>query len=191
MLPGADHELLRSPDGFENDGRLVAGYDELVTSWIHRLGERHEPSADPPPHQDLVSAPVTPLAWWESAPVQVAALLLMAAAFLAYPIGALARRPRGPRGSAVLAATGSVTVVGTVLYLGYLLATAAEAPGPALLGRPLVWLVLQLLALVAIAATVAVLLGLRRQRLTVRPILLAAGGVLLVPWALYWGLLLP
>lgn len=45
FLPGADHELLRSPDGFENDGRLVAGYDELVTSWIHRLGERHEPSS--------------------------------------------------------------------------------------------------------------------------------------------------
>ncbi|MFI0418248.1 alpha/beta hydrolase family protein [Spongiactinospora sp. 9N601] len=197
ILPGADHGLMRSPDGFiEGDG-LVPGYLELVTSWIHGLDDPPASSADAPPRQDLPAEPVTPLAWWESVPVQLGALTVLLVAFAGYPVAALIRRRRGAadgadrarRWPALLAATGVVTVLGTVLYLGYLLATAAGAPGPVVAGRPVVWLVLQVFAVAAAVATVGTALTLRRTGGAGR--LALTGGVLLIGWAAYWGLFVP
>jgi hypothetical protein len=59
------------------------------------------------------------------------------------------------------------------------------------------WLVLQLLAIAALLATVAAAVAWWRDRHAisagnrVRLGLLLAGGVVLVPWAVYWGLLTP
>ncbi len=197
FFPDADHGLLRTPDGFTQTGGLPAGYFDLVTSWIDGLDEHRSPSVAAPPRQDLVSQPVTPLAWWESPLVQLAALLLLRVAFLVYPVAALIARLRGAtphaagRAPAVLAATGALTVIGTVLYFGYLLVTATENPGPVLLGRPAVWLALQIVAVIAIAATIRILVTLRRRRPPVRLAALLIGGVVLLPWSIYWGLLIP
>ncbi|PZG39658.1 hypothetical protein C1I98_23480 [Spongiactinospora gelatinilytica] len=140
---------------------------------------------------------MTPLAWWESVPVQLGALAVLPAAFAGYPVAALIRRRRrtadgahrARRSPALLAATGVVTVPGTVLYLGYLLATAARAPGAVVAGRPVVWLVLQVFAVAAAVATVGTALTLRRTGGAGR--LALTGGVLLIGWAAYWGLFVP
>jgi len=87
--------------------------------------------------------------------------------------------------------------VGTLIYLVFLLATAGKITGPVVLGRAAPWLALQLLAVSTIAATAAVMLSWRRRTLElrttdrVRLALLCAGGVLFLPWAAYWGLLIP
>ena len=87
-------------------------------------------------------------------------------------------------------------MVGVLGYLGYLHATAGRTvdPGPTLAGRPLPWLVLRLLAVVTVAAVVAVVLRRRPAGTTgehARAGLLIAAGADFVPWAVYWGLLLP
>ncbi|MFC6022808.1 hypothetical protein ACFP2T_42475 [Plantactinospora solaniradicis] len=66
-----------------------------------------------------------------------------------------------------------------------------------LIGRPVAWLVLQFLAVAAVVATVATALSWRRHRrdLTysdrLRLGLLTVGGLVFLPWATYWGLLMP
>jgi len=96
-----------------------------------------------------------------------------------------------------LAATGLTTTVGFVVYIFFMMATAANIIGPVLAGRPMPWLTLQLLAVATVAATVATAVGWRRHRRDlgrathVRLGLLLAGGLVFVPWAAYWGLLIP
>ena len=61
----------------------------------------------------------------------------------------------------------------------------------------MIWLALQVLAVASVVATVLTALAWRRRRGSVprgervRLGLLLAGGAVFVPWALYWGLLLP
>ena len=98
-----------------------------------------------------------------------------------------------PRWAARLA---PITVVGSLVYLGYLLATAAKVTGPVVLGRPIPWLVLQLLAAATTATTVAVLAAWRHARNLVASDriqlgLLTLGGALAFVWTLRWNLLVP
>jgi hypothetical protein len=59
-------------------------------------------------------------------------------------------------------------------------------------GRPLPWLALQALAIVATCAAVAFAARtVRRGGDGSRDALLVAAGAVFVPWAAYWGLLLP
>lgn len=66
-----------------------------------------------------------------------------------------------------------------------------------MLGRPILWLTLQLLAVATVAATAAVALSWRRHHRDIgtadriRFTLLTIGGILFVPWAISWGLLVP
>ena len=125
-------------------------------------------------------------------------------AFAGYPLTAAARRIRGRRGAPPvrrparwLAATGLGTTVGFLMYMLFMLATAANVVGPVLGGRPLPWLILQLLAAATVVATVATAVAWRRHRrnLTgashVRLGVLLAAGLVFLPWAAYWGLLIP
>jgi uncharacterized protein len=125
-------------------------------------------------------------------------------AFAGYPLTAAARRVRGRRRAPLvrrparwLAATGLATTVGFLLYLLFMLVTAANVIGPVLGGRPIPWQVLQLLAAAAVAATVAAAVAWRRQRRSLtgashaRLGVLLAAGLVFLPWAAYWGLLIP
>jgi dienelactone hydrolase len=198
VVPGADHRLRHSPDGFTGSEEFAPGYLELVTSWVTELADGPpSTSVDPVPEQSVTSAPLAPLAWYESVPAQLAVLLLMLAAFLAYPVVAVVRRLRGRRDprsvrrwAATAAFLGPVTIAGGVLYLGYLTMTGTVAVGPVIAGRPVPWLLLQLLAVgvVGIGAVTAVRWWRGRGRAA--PTVLA-GTALFLPWALYWGLLTP
>lgn len=210
VLPDADHELRYSTDGFTYSDQPAPGYLELVTSWIAGLAQNPPAaSSDPAPAQRVDSAPLHPLAWYESLPMQVGVLIVMLAAFLAYPIGALVRRltnrrrdrspgrtrPAARVAARILAILGPVTVLGGVGYIGYLSATGTQAVGPVLGGRPVAWLIVQLLAIgvvIAAAATAVAWWRSRRQREGRATLgLVLAGAVMFLPWAAYWGLLLP
>lgn len=88
-------------------------------------------------------------------------------------------------------------MLGLYGYFGSLLLTNEELLGPLVFGRPVLWLALQLVAVAGVIALLATALATWRARvdLTGWPRLrlgvLLAGGVVFVPWALYWGLLVP
>ncbi|MEV7781138.1 prolyl oligopeptidase family serine peptidase [Kitasatospora sp. NPDC088351] len=131
--------------------------------------------------------------------------------------GGRADAPRTPsaRPARWLAGAGLTALAGGPLYLLFMVVTAGALPGPVLLGRPLPWLLLQLAAVTAVVAATALAvrfaatLAVRRRRIRgagggpaagasvparaerVRLGLLAVAAVVFVPWALYWGLLIP
>jgi len=209
VIDGVHHYMLPTEDGFDVDladfdrlADLSPQYVETVTTWVHGLSDRPpDRSADAPPGQGHDSVPLAPLAAHESPEVQLAALGVLALAFGSYPlIGAVNRlRRRGAPPSTrwparTLAAIGMALPPLTISYLGFIMLTAATQPGPVLAGRPLPWLVLQLAALTAAAATVALIARWWRDRRLLTPSTharfgaLLAGAALLLPWAAYWGL---
>ncbi|MDH6135855.1 dienelactone hydrolase [Kitasatospora sp. MAA4] len=206
FVPGARHDLHVTADGgFDRPDGLAPGSADLVASWIDG---RPVPAGAAPPQQDRVSSALAPLAWYESPWGQLGALVLFALAFLGYPLTAAVRRirrvrvatrtPLPTRGAArLLAVFGAATVLGWLGYFLFLVLTAAGFVGPVVLGRPLPWLVLQLLAVCTVLATArtARVSWLHRTELgrgaRCRLGLLITAGAVFVPWALYWGLLRP
>jgi dienelactone hydrolase len=220
FFAGADHAAHLTPDGgVTRLPELAPGYADLVGSWVHDVTSGRPPEAatsGPQPVQETWAVTPAPPAWWESAGVQVAALALLLVAFAGYPAVALARwlRRAVRRGRAdlsrgallpvsgnarLLSAGGLIVVAGSFSYLTYAVMTGAKlaSPGPLVAGRPVIWLALQLLTVVCVLAAARVALAWRRERADVplgeriRLGLLLAGGLVLVPWGLYWGLLLP
>ncbi|MEQ4715253.1 alpha/beta hydrolase [Nonomuraea sp. B19D2] len=202
----ADHAAHRTPDGgVTRLPELAPGYAELVGGWVGEATSGRAPVArvsGPAPVQAHDSVPVPPTAWWESAVVQLGALVLVLVAFGGYPVVALARRVRRRRGAPPLkvarlvSAGGLVAVAGGFCYLFYVIMTGGKlaAPGPLVAGRPLVWVALQVISVVTLVAAGMTAAGLRRvteggerARLGV----LLAGAAVFLPWALYWGLLMP
>jgi dienelactone hydrolase len=213
FFTGASHGL-RVPrgGGFEGGSLLTApgvtplaaGYPELVAAWVGRLASGPPPAtAETPPHQVSAappqSVPLTPLGWYEAPPLQLAVLALLLVAFLGSPLIGLLRGRRHVTPvrlpARALAAAGLIIALGLPVYLVFLLETAGVVPGPVVAGRPLPWLVLQLAALIAVVATIGVAVSGWRMRRQLsrdrgaRLALLLTGGVVLVPWAAYWGLL--
>ena len=199
---GAQHALRTSATGYDRGPGFAPGYVELVGSWVADVAAGRAPatSVTGRGEQPRPTAEVPPLAWYESVPVQAGALAVMLAGFGWLGLSALGRRLRGrparpASGPArVLAGAGLVAVPGTVLYLLWMLMARRAAPEPGLViaGRPLPWIALQLLALVAACAAVALAVRMvRRGGDGPRGALLATAGAVFVPWAVYWGLLLP
>jgi uncharacterized protein len=208
FVPGVRHDLNRTANGgFDRIESLPPNYGDFEASWIDGLARglpAPAASAELAPRQDRPSRPLTPLGWYESPWLQLAALLLFGVAFAGYPLTAAVRRIRGRRGAPLvrrparwLAATGLATTVGFLMYMFFMLATAANVIGPVLIGRPIPWLILQLLAAATIVATIATALAWRRRRRSltiashVRLGLLLAAGLVFLPLAAYWGLLIP
>ncbi|MFG1961848.1 alpha/beta hydrolase family protein [Nonomuraea sp. NPDC049028] len=209
FFPDADHAAHQTPDGgVTRLKELAPGYADLVGSWIKDVTGGKLPTAQtngPAPTQASLTIPMDPPAWWESAFMQVVALLVFLVGFGAYPVVALVRRLRRAsqapvsRAARLVSAGGFGVVLGAFSYLFYVVMTGGKlaAPGPMVAGHPVIWLVLQLLAVACVVATVRTALAWRRARATVargervRLGLLLAGGAVFLPWALYWGLLLP
>ncbi|MFF2813111.1 hypothetical protein ACFVT2_39280 [Streptomyces sp. NPDC058000] len=101
----------------------------------------------------------------------------------------------GPAPARLLAAAGLASTALSLLYLLFLVAdTGGYTLGPLLDGRTLPWLGLQTLAATTVATTVTTIVVWWRRRDgsgAVRLAILLAGGLLFIPWALSWGLLLP
>ena len=212
ILAGGDHAAYLSPDGgfatehwITSGGRFAPGYIELVGSWIHGLPEGPPPSsADNPPEQETTSTPLPPLEWYESSAVQLVVICFFVVTFAGHLLGRFVRRFRGrpstspaAQSALWLAATGLLAVLGSLGYFGIMLLTSEAIVGPVVLGRAIPWITLQLLSLSVVVAAVATgrtwwrtrsqAEGSRRARLG----LLITAATLFVPWALYWGLLVP
>jgi dienelactone hydrolase len=206
FFAGADHAAHLTPDGgVTRLPELAPGYAELVGTWVREATSGRAPVAQvsgPAPVQASDSFGVPPTAWWESAAVQLAALVLLLVAFGGYPVVALVRRIRRRgagtpvRAARLASAGGLVAPLGGFAYLFYVVMTGGKlaAPGPMAGDRPILWLALQAVAVVTVAATAVTAARWRRAASRgerVRLGLLIAGGVVFLPWALYWGLLLP
>lgn len=206
FVPAVRHSLHRTANGgFDHLDSLPSDYGDYEAAWIRRLAHAlPEAITEPAPAQDSAAPVFKSLAWYESPWLQLAALLLFAVAFAGYPLTAAARRIRGRRGAPPvrrparwLAAGGIATTMGTLTYLFFMMATAANFVGPTVIGRPIPWLVLQILAVATVGATAATALSWRRHQREIsrsgqaRLGLLVGAGLLFLPWAVYWGLLIP
>jgi hypothetical protein len=204
VVPGADHLLkVMHPD---RDDTAYPGYPELVGAWVRAVASDTPPPpvVDPLPAQRVRSEDLPPSAPWESWPVQLAVLALILLLPASYPVWALMRRVRGRKlpgwaGARTLAVLIPLTALSALIYL-YVVLTGSDYrgiyPGPVLAGRPVGWLTVQLLALATLVAAIVTARALVRRRGHDRAdrsrlIVLLAGAALFVPWALYWGLLLP
>jgi hypothetical protein len=147
---------------------------------------------------------LAPLQWYESPSLQPAAVALLVAAGAGYAVIGVARRIGGHRErppasepARGLTAPALVAVLGLYGYFGSLLLTNEQALGPRARGRPVLWLALQLLAVAGVVALAATGVATWRARADLRGWLrlrlgvLLAAGVVFVPWAVYWGLLVP
>lgn len=148
---------------------------------------------------------------WESAWVQLGAVAVSTLAFASYPVSAFVRRLRvgapehratqpelpARRFARVLTFTGLGALLGFFVYFGFLAFTAASTVGPVVAGRPVLWLVLQALAVAASVSTVLIAASWRSSIKTAtgvertRTAILLAGGAVFVAWTAYWGLLSP
>ncbi|MGO1053506.1 dienelactone hydrolase family protein [Crossiella sp. CA198] len=195
--PDGQHRILGTDDrGFTKRADYQPGYLNLLGEWVNTVAFGPPVSTvDAAAKQDARTLPREPLGWWEAGWLQLAVLALLLIAFLGYGIGAL-RRTRSVRPARWLAGLGSAAVLGALGYLGFLFTSNAfHVGGPIILGRPLPWLAVQLLWVATVVAGVLTALAWRREKANVtarfRLPLLLAGTAVLVPFGLYWGLLLP
>jgi dienelactone hydrolase len=244
VVPGANHALRRSTDGFAHTAEFAPGFLDLVADWV-----LHGPDgrSDPEPAQPTAIPSVGGSPGWFGSPVvQLALIAFFLLVFAGYGITALVPKLRqrsatsGPARLVVCA--GSLAALGWFSYLGYLGATGGAALGPVWFGRTPAWLALHLAALTVVVGTVWFALSWWRSpgRLAVprsrsrrepwvsssrsrrepgvswrrgrrgsrasapgaarRPVgrwavvrqgSVLVAGVLFLPWALHWGLLMP
>ncbi|WP_433261968.1 alpha/beta hydrolase family protein [Actinosynnema sp. CS-041913] len=195
FIPNAPHAMHRSDPQGRRLPDLMPGYADAVGDWVDAVTSGNPPRAvvETLPPQESRSTEVIRSAWWESAPVQFGVLGLFVLLFGAYPV--LFRKGRaGTWPARVVVVAGLVGSFGTVGYLSTLMFSLTEygvQAGPLLGDRPVVWLALQLTAVAATVAAVLVALRWRASADRLRQGLVLAGGALFVPWAFYWGLLLP
>lgn len=203
VFPDAEHVLHQSASGFDDPAAtpFAPGYLEKIGSWVNGLpGHPHTSVGGPAATQDRMSASVEPDTWYEQRWPQLAALVLFVVVFAGYAVSAVIRRLAGRRGrpvvgwpARVLATAGLLVVLGTAGYVVTLLLLLSA--GPVAGGVAVIWMVLRVLTIVAVAAAVVTAVAWWRHRKAVggwaatRLGLLLLGGVVTVPWAMYWGLL--
>lgn len=201
LFEGADHGLHKTNDGVVRLPEFAPGYLDQVTSWVNALADGPpKASTDVSTQQDERIPELPALGWYESPGVQLGLMLLFVVAFAVHLLVEAVLRLRGRRAPSPvrgparwLAAAGLLATVGLVGYLVSLLIGSTKDLGPVLLGRTLPWLALQLLAVGAVVALVRLVVAWRRHDEARSPhaVVPLVAGVLFVPWALYWGLLLP
>jgi uncharacterized protein len=204
FLPRTGPDLHRTTNGgWDRLPDVAPGYPEQLVSWIGGLADSPPPATtQAPPHQDRQTVPLASPAWYESATATVAALVLMLIAFASHPLTATINRLRRNDTRATtpaarwLAGTGLATIFGLLCYFPALLISGGALLDPVILGRPILWLLLQLLAAATVMTGIATAIAMWRDRHQSGPTrriqlgLLLTGTVVFIPWAICWGLLL-
>jgi len=204
FIPNASHLLRASSDGFTQSEAYAPGYTEAMLTWLHEVVEGKAPGpqvkGERPVH-DLPSNPaITRLAWYDSHWLQGGMLILLLGLFATGLIKAWKRNASTQKGARVFrilfACAGLLTLLGLFGFFGFLMMTGAKDVAPILFGRPLPWLILQVLAVITSvlslfhARTWWSSRGAGADRLGAGSSILLAAGLLFIPWALYWQLLL-
>lgn len=206
FVPNADHDLRLSTDGFESIESFAPGYAEAMITWVNDvLAGRNKgihtngnlPKQDyPSPHG--IAEP----SWFDSVWLQLSTLLALIVLFSSYYVIALARRMRRHKANSVstrlswyariLSISGVSSVLGFFGYFGYIM--MSDRAGFVIFGRPLPWLVLQLLSLLTYVLVLFLAISWHKLRSmkgfseNIRFGLLLIGGILFVPWAFHWHL---
>lgn len=212
FVPGAGHNGHRSTDGFDRVGgdpfegkplgELVPGYADVITDWVHRVAAGQAPPSSAAQAPRPAATTVAPIG---RPGYEYAALAVLSLGFALPALAALARilLRRGPselprplrRSTRALSASGLSTVLGTVAYVIWVLATGTQIPlGTVVSGQPLPWLLLRVLAVAVLVSVVALaaywsragskVIGAQRIQLTA----LLLTGLAFIPWALHWQL---
>lgn len=204
FVANAQHDLHITHDrGYDNLQELAPGYASTVGSWVNDLS-RGLPSVrvGAAPRPDVKNIPLTPLRWYDSSWVLITVFVSMLLLFGSYPFVAIWRRLSRRTSAAMLrwpmrwlAACGFVTVVGFFVYFGFLVSTAASNVGDVILGNPIPWLALRLIAVGAIASAIWTAVRWYRYRSEVRAGqvqigLMLTAGVFLLAWSAFWGMLI-
>ncbi|MGH2366341.1 MAG: alpha/beta hydrolase family protein [Chloroflexota bacterium] len=204
FIPNAQHDLHVTHDGgYDNLQGLAPGYANTVGSWVNSLTRGlSSVSVTEAPRDDVTNAPLAPLRWYESRWVLLTGFFSMLVIFGSYPIVALWRRLRRYAGATALrwpmrwlAAFGFAAVAGFFVYFAFLVSTSASDVGTVLLGNPIPWIILRLLAAAATASAAWTAVKWYQQRGEIRGgraqvSLMLAGGALLLTWATFWGMLI-
>jgi dienelactone hydrolase len=201
LFEGADHGLHKTNDGFVRLPEFAPGYLDAVTSWVNALADGPpKASTDVTTQQDERTPELPALSWYESPGVQLGVVILLVVAFGVFLLVEALLRLRGRREPSPvgrqarwLAGAGLLATVGLFGYLIALLAGSTRSLGPVFLNRTLPWLAVQLVAVGAVVALVRLVLAWRRSGKALPPpvVLPLVAGMVFVPWAFYWGLLLP
>lgn len=208
FIEGADHGGYNNDDdGFNSLDTLAPGYKAAMTSWLKQVIQGN------PPHSQIMgqapqqerSAPidVTELYWYDSFGLHLGMIIIFLITFIGYYLAGLFRKTKGTvvipasirRFAPALAFTGLISTLGFTMFLLSIWMNGGKNVGLVISGQPLYWFLIQLFA---VTTCVLILLlaiswwkarqalgGTHRIRLT----LLLIGGVLFIPWALYWQLL--
>ncbi|SDL52012.1 hypothetical protein SAMN05216298_4200 [Glycomyces sambucus] len=203
LIPGVDHRMVPTVDGTKGEDydrdEIDQAYVDTVAAWVGGLAAGESAVVvDAIPEESVASDPVASPPWFGTGAAMFGALALFAVLFLAYPVSASVARlaKRGPL--AATWASRTVAVIGLLLpvlasgYAGWILMSGGQMLlGPVVLGRPLVWLVLQAAAAVLVLAALALAFQLRRPMgggSRLRFAALLTGVAVMIPWGLYWGL---
>ncbi|WP_179135869.1 S9 family peptidase [Paenibacillus sp. 32352] len=209
FFANAGHLLKETADGIKQLDTYPAGYAESMTSWIQQTAGGNAPESavvgEWPKQERHAPSGIGKLHWHNSVWLQAAIALVLLFGFAGVGIrtafrtlrknaGTAASEP-GRRSKIVLCAAASLTVLGFLLYFGFLLTSGAKQLAPVWLGRSLVWLVLQGLAYTALAAALvhakslwAARFAMAAAAVRVRSGALLAASVLFITWAAYWQL---
>ncbi|WP_167568570.1 alpha/beta hydrolase family protein [Brevibacillus migulae] len=205
FIPDASHLLRTSLDGFTQSEAFAPGYTEAMLAWLHEVVQGKPPGPQVKgerPGHDLPSNPgISRLSWYDSHWLQGGLFILLLGLFITGLIVTGKRNTSAQKSARLFpilfACTSLLTLLGMLGFFGFLMMTGAKDVAPILFGRPLPWLILQVLAVIT---SVLALLharswwrsrGTGADRLRADSSILLAAGLLFIPWALYWQLLLP
>lgn len=208
FVPQANHMLRFSLDGFYRSDEFAPGYPEAMTLWVAEVVKGMKPGANvigSNPQQDhFSSTEVVAPSWNDSAWLHLGVIIVLVGIFLSYFVIGLIRLFRNRNTKYVITRThwyarifsfvGIVSTSGFFGYFGYIM--IVQDVEPVVFGRPLPWLVLQFFALLVCTFSVLLALSWRSINSTtviserVRLRLLLVGGILFIPWAIYWKLLM-
>ncbi|SHF38302.1 hypothetical protein SAMN05444392_1199 [Seinonella peptonophila] len=207
FLKDATHEGFQSSeDGFANTPSFTADYEKELNTWLDQVLKGNPPVSKvigQTPTQERLSPPeVTSLHWYDSAKFQLKLILFFLIVFIGYfIIGIFNRKSKSATAPLVqkwakhLAISGLVTVLLFWAYLLLIWFFGGQIVGYIMLGRSIFWLLIQLLTISTCLFTLWLIMVWWKNRTCVRLLdkirfsLLVLGGIVLLPWALYWQLL--
>lgn len=208
FISNANHDLRLSPDGFMTSEVFAPGYADAMVSWIEEMKEGDVAGTSVignVPQQNYHSfAGISRTRWYDSAWSHLGMMIVLLVIFVGFYGMALIRFQRRRVTSVpnrllwyggATAASGIVSVLGLFGLFGYFMMT--KEPGFIINGRPLPWLVLQFSSLVTLVFAGLLAGTWRKARPStdlfekIRLGSQLVGGILFVPWALYWKLLFP
>ncbi|WP_051271441.1 alpha/beta hydrolase family protein [Shimazuella kribbensis] len=202
-LEGADHSGWNSKDnGFTPLFTLFPGNAEAMISWLQQVLNDNPPIAKvigKTPKQMSISSPeTTELHWYDHYVLQFGILLLFLILFGGYFIlGTINFFRKNKSYSSpfrwkqrIFALSGLISVLSFWSYLLYIWMSGGKKVGFVIGQWPFIWIVIFIFAWLTIISLFVLLFSwFQTHKKQKRVLLLIIGGILFIPWAIYWQIL--